>query len=84
MLQFPSMTTFTRDISVTPSDSDYLVRCGFIYLTGSVGNVAVVTAEGDTVTYTFNELNKIIFPVLVKKVKSTGTTATGVRLVFTD
>ena len=63
----------TRAKAITTSDSadNYFDS---IYVGGD-GNVAVITAGGDTITFQ-GVLGGTILPVKVKKVLATGTTAT--------
>lgn len=69
----------TKAFSVTSSDSANLAEPGFLYV-GTSGNVKVDTLDGETVT--FNSLAAgIVHPILVKKVYSTGTTASDILVV---
>lgn len=68
-----NIATYPTAKAITPSDTagnSYRA----IYV-GGAGNVAVVTAGGDTVTFTAPPVGSII-PVETQKVLSTGTTAT--------
>jgi hypothetical protein len=60
---------------ITPSDTTELSAVSVIYV-GVTGNIALVTANGDEVTLQNAQAGSVI-PVRVKKVKATGTTATG-------
>lgn len=64
-------------VSVTPSDSDDLSHYGLLYI-GTGGNVKVDLAGSGTSTYTVESGEWL--PVLVKKVYSTDTTASGIVL----
>lgn len=77
----------SRAQSVTPSDTVGLPVqvegqeiCPLLYI-GGAGDVAVETAGGDTVTFV-GLLAGSFFPVHVRKVKSTGTTATNIVAVW--
>lgn len=66
-----------RAVAVTPSDSVNLVKTAHkgLYV-GGTGNVSVLTLDGQTVTFTAVPIG--FFPVAVKRVNSTGTTATNI------
>ena len=61
--------------AVTPSDSTTLTPTRALYV-GGTGDVAVVMADG--VTLTFTAVPAGILPVQVVKVLATGTTATNI------
>lgn len=66
---------FSSAVAVTPSDTaDQFYDSLFV---GGAGNVSVVTAAGQTVTLTGVAAGTRL-PLRVRKVRSTGTTATGV------
>lgn len=59
--------------AITPSDSqDQTYRAIYV---GGAGNVTVITAGGETTTFTAPPVGSII-PIETKRVMSTGTTAT--------
>jgi len=60
--------------AITPDDVANLDALSFVYVGGD-GNMAVVTKEGDTVTFTAVVAGTIL-PLLVKRVNDTDTTAT--------
>lgn len=64
---------FTGAKAITPSDTTP-VNFKAIYV-GGIGNVAVQTVGGDSVTFTAPPVGSII-PVECQKVLATGTTAT--------
>ena len=71
------ITSARRLLKVTPSDSTVLpedVRCLYV---GTGGNVAVVDALDNDVTF-FSVPSGMLLPVQVVKVKSTGTTASNI------
>ena len=73
-------TYATRGAAVTASDTVDLDKQGFLYI-GTTGNIKVTTTEGDTLT--FNGIAAgIVHPIFVKKVFSTGTTASNILVVF--
>ncbi len=61
--------------AVTPNDSTEF-QCNAFYV-GGTGNVAVVTIDGDSVTFNSVPAGAVI-PVQCKKIMSTGTTATNI------
>ncbi len=63
--------------SVTPSDSTELTYTTRGLYVGVAGNVAVVMADGTSVTLTGLAAG-VVHPLRVKQVRSTGTTATGI------
>lgn len=67
-----------RCITVVPSDT---VDCpvGFVMVLGNAGNVAVITDGGDEDIWPLDR--KEWFPILVKRIKLTGTTATNIRII---
>jgi hypothetical protein len=67
-------------VSVTPSDTAQLGTPAIIYV-GGAGNVAVVTDGGNAITFVGLSGGSTI-PVLVKQVKSTGTTATNLLACY--
>lgn len=65
--------TYQTAADITPSDTaDQSYRAIYV---GGAGNVSVVTAGGNTVTFTAPPVGTII-PIDVTRVRSTGTTAT--------
>lgn len=77
----PTYPMFPEDAAaVTPSDSADLAQFSVIYV-GGPGNVKVTTAQGTAVTFT-GVLGGTVIPVRVRRVWSTGTTATSMTAVF--
>ena len=77
----PTYPMFPEDAAaVTPSDSVDLPQFSVIYV-GGAGNVKVTTAQGTAVTFTGVNAGTVI-PVRVRRVWSTGTTATTMTAVF--
>lgn len=70
------IVTPTDAFAITPSDSTALARKARRIWVGATGNIAVITADGTTITYTNIPVGYWNCP-LVSQVKSTGTTATG-------
>lgn len=66
--------------SVTPNDSTDIRPTRGLY-TGSGGAIAVDMALGTTITFS-NVLAGTILPIQVKRVYSTGTTATGIVALY--
>ena len=67
--------------AVTPNDSADLTNTARALYVGGTGNVKVDTAAGDTVTFSSVPAGAIL-PVRVKRVYSTGTTATTIVSIF--
>lgn len=68
-------------VAVVPNDSSDLTNTARALYIGGAGNVKVDTSAGNTVT--FNALPAgAILPVRVKRVYSTGTTATNIVSIF--
>ena len=67
--------------AVTPHDSNDLTNVARALYIGGTGNVKVDTAAGDTVIFYAAPVGAII-PVRVKRVYSTGTTATNITSIF--
>lgn len=76
----------TRAVSITPSDSADLTMTSGVNKTkgvyvGLTGDLKVTMADGSTVT--FSSLSGgIVHPLSVKRIWSTGTTATGIIAVY--
>ena len=67
---------FPRDaFAITPSDSTVYPQDTGVWV-GATGDVVVVTAIGTQVTFPSVPAGTVI-PVMVKQVRATGTTATG-------
>ena len=67
-------------MTVTPSDTADLPAPARIYV-GVTGNVSVVTAGGETVAFAAFPAGAML-PVLVRRVRSTGTGASSLVAVF--
>jgi hypothetical protein len=65
---------------ITASDVTVFSAPSAIYV-GTGGNVSVVTAEGNTVTFT-NVIGGTTLPVLCSKVRATSTTGSGFVRVY--
>lgn len=80
-----NLSGFARDVvPVTPSDStdiDTGAAALAIVCKGTAGNVSIVTVEGNTRTYPIS-LDEVL-PVGITRVRSTGTTATGIWAFLT-
>lgn len=70
----------TRVVTITPSDSNDLSDTPRALSVGESGWVSVVTAGGDTAT--IYVAAGVPFPIRVRRVRATGTTATGLRGLF--
>lgn len=69
----------SRAAAVTPNDAADLAAHARALWVGGLGDVSVVTVGGDTVT--FAAVSGLL-PVRVKRVRTTGTTATGIVAVW--
>jgi hypothetical protein len=68
---------FDRALPITPSDStDHTFSCKNLYV-GGAGSLKVTTFGGDTQTFA-NVTAGTLLPLHVKRVWSTGTTATNI------
>ncbi|MEZ4684194.1 MAG: hypothetical protein R2932_59285 [Caldilineaceae bacterium] len=76
-LESPAENAF----SITPSDGSDLANTTRGLYVGVSGDVAVITAGGDTVTFVGLAAG-IIHPIRAARVKSTGTTATDIVGVY--
>ena len=77
----PTYPMFPEDAAaVTPSDTVDLPQFSVIFV-GGAGNVKVTTAQGSAVTFSGMNAGSVI-PVRVRRVWSTGTTATLMTAVF--
>lgn len=77
----PTYPMYPEDAAaVTPSDTADLPQFSVIYV-GGAGNVKVTTAQGSAVTFSGVNAGTVI-PVRVRRVWSTGTTATLITAVF--
>lgn len=66
-------------IAVTPSDSADLAQLAFSLYVTVAGDVCFTGADGVDATWTVPA--NFVIPVVVKRVKSTGTTATGIHAI---
>lgn len=69
----------SRAAAVTPNNTTDLTSVARALWIGGAGDVAVITAGGDTVT--FANVSGVL-PVRVKRVLATGTSATGIVAVW--
>jgi hypothetical protein len=77
----PSFPSFPNDAQVvSPSNSSDFSESSVLWI-GGAGNVRVTTDQGSDVTFT-GVLSNTTLPVRVKRVWSTGTTATNIVRVF--
>ncbi len=67
-------------VAAVKSDTEDLPKSGFIFVLGSAGNVKFTTMKGTTHTLNF-EAREII-PLVVRKIYTTGTTATDVHVLI--
>lgn len=77
----PTFPMFPGDAaSITPSDTINLPQVSVVFV-GVSGNVKVTTAQGSDVTFTGVNAGTVL-PVQVRRVWSTGTTATSLTAIF--
>lgn len=70
-------------IPVTPNDSTDLAKVGVLYIeTG--GDIVVRTFDGGDTNRTITVASASWFPIVVRRVLSTGTTASGIHVVVGD
>lgn len=67
--------------AVTPSDAAELANVSRALYVGGAGNIAVVMASGDEVTFTGVTAGSVL-PIQVKQVKATSTTATTILNLY--
>lgn len=72
----PSDAVALKDDAANPDGAKYFA--GALYV-GTQGNVSVIDANGNTVTFVGAQG---FLPILVKQVRSTGTTATDIIALF--
>lgn len=70
-----------RAAAITPSDTDNLAQYARALYVGVGGDVKVTTLGGDTVTFTAVSGGGVL-PICVRKVFSTGTTATNILALW--
>lgn len=70
----------SKAVAVTPSDATVIPVTRALYI-GTGGTLVVVMAD-DTATTTFTNVAAGIFPVQVKQVYSTDTTASGIIALY--
>jgi hypothetical protein len=80
--QSPALSTDPTDAAaVTPSDGTDLTFVSKKLFVGGAGNLVVITAAGNTVTFTGVAAGTIL-PIRVSRVKATGTTATNIVAMY--
>jgi len=72
------MGPYTGAAAVTPDDSNDLPISGRGIMLGSAGNVKITTTGGDTVTLVGTNTFPGVYPICVKRVFATGTTAVSI------
>lgn len=70
----------SRASAVTPSDSQVIEICRALYV-GSGGDVAVVMADGGSITFA-GVASGTILPIQVSKVLATGTNAASINALY--
>jgi hypothetical protein len=68
--------TYIDAFTITPHDTTVLTRLCHGFSVGVAGNVVVLTALGNVATIPV--VAGVIYPLLIKRVNSTSTTATGI------
>jgi len=78
------MLAFTKPyqdaVAVTPNDTTGLATPSSALMVTASGNIVAVMPTGSTVT--FNLTAGTIYPLMVKQIKATGTTATGIIALY--
>ena len=67
----------SRAFAITPSDSTDLATPARSLYVGTAGNLSVILV-GDTAAVTFTNVQAGYHPIRVKRIRATGTTATGI------
>ena len=78
--QIANLEVASNAASVTPNDSADLSNPGQLYI-GGTGNVNVDTINGQTIVFSGVPVGTIL-PVVVKRVRSTSTTATNILVLY--
>ncbi len=73
------LNTATDWVAVTPSDSDEIRPIPAALWVGVAGDVACVSGNGNTETFT---VPAGLIPIQPSKVLATGTTATGIKALY--
>ena len=74
----PFDMTASNAVAVTPSDSTTIPTCWALYI-GTAGNLKYTDSTGHTDTV---PVNSGVFPVKVKQVFATGTSASGITALY--
>lgn len=69
-----SIDSYDFAAAISPSDTVDLPKAARAIYVGGAGNISVIMMSGETVT--FNSVPVGILPIKVKRIRSTGTTAT--------
>lgn len=77
----PIQPAYLGGEAVTKSDTSELTKVARALYVGGAGNVAVVTAEGDTITI-LGVTAGTLLPLMVKQVMSTNTTAENITALW--
>jgi hypothetical protein len=74
------MPTYLNAVAVTPNNGTDLPKRALALYAGVSGNIAVITAKGQTTT--IPAIAGMPIPVVVTRVLVTGTTATGIIALY--
>jgi hypothetical protein len=77
----PTQSAYVGGEAVTKSDTVQLTKVARALYVGGAGNVAVVTAEGDTITIVGVTAGTLL-PLMITQVMSTNTTATNMTALW--
>lgn len=77
----PIESAYVGGEAVTASDTTELTKVARALYVGGAGNMAVVTAEGDTITI-LGVTAGTLLPLMVTQVMSTNTTATNITALW--
>lgn len=68
---------YTNAVAITPSDTALLDPPPIGFMVGGAGNIVVETIGGQALTITAAAVNTV-YPFKIRRVRSTGTTATAI------
>lgn len=80
-LSIPDAGPAIAAAAITPDDNNDLTNYTRAILVGGAGNLACITRGGDTVTFS-GLLAGVVYPFALKRIKSTGTTATNLVALY--
>ena len=72
---------YEKGFAVTPHDTNDLAAVADAFWVGTSGHIAVITAGGDTITLN-SAAAGVVHTIRVKRIKSTGTTASNIVALY--